>query len=114
MNLSYSPRMAKTTNCPSDRSVEPAPDETRPPISTVPLSHLTIAPGHSFDPGGHSTAELPVNALVELHPALRRCGAHLPSHQRESLVDGRHESATLKDRMVGPSRPTRPPQPPSG
>jgi len=84
-----------------------APDGAGPPASPDPLTYLSIALGHPFDPGGRSTAELPVNAHRERQPAPHRCGEHLPQDLRGSRVDGRHESATLKDRMDGPTHARR-------
>ncbi len=83
-----------------------APDGGRLPASPDPLPCPSIARGHPFDPGGQGTAGPPVNAHPQCHPAPRRCGEHLPQDQRNSRVDGRHASATLKDRMDQPREPS--------
>ncbi len=78
-----------------------AQDGARPPASPVPLSHLSIAPGQPSDPGSNSRAVHLVNAHHQRQPAPRRGGEHLPQDQQDLRVDGRHQSAPLKDRKDG-------------
>lgn len=76
-----------------------APDGARSPKSPDPSIYPSIGLGHPFDPGGQSMAGSPVNVPMQLQPIPCRCGEHLHCERRNSRVDGRHESATLKNPM---------------